>query len=276
MKLFNLTFDKIQYVSSISPEFLPDDNYSFIEIEYNDEIVTSIKGTYIYDSIKKECILSDIDISLYLMKLLKVKEISYDLEFIKDPECPKYTKITKIFILSLCSYLVYFDFKEIPFELSLEILDNNMFKYFLSYELNSNNNDVELSWNEQVKQFSNSFTTVFPIIFDFETTMIEKDDVESLEIKEDIIIQNKVVEEEQEDIIEKQEIESKEQEIEQKEHIKLLIKKYVKKYVDVYFDKKSQELFEKLNKEADEISKEMKEFKKRLFKDLKDVKDTKK
>ena len=98
MKLFNLTYEKQQFVSSVAPTFLPEDNFSFIEIEYENDMITSIKGIYIEKGERKECILSDIDISSYKIP----KKIEFDLEFIKDEETKD--KIKKIFILSLSKH----------------------------------------------------------------------------------------------------------------------------------------------------------------------------
>lgn len=160
MKLFNLTYQDDYYASCIRPTTLPDEDYTFVEIIYSKNIIHSIKGFYKYD-IEKECILSNLDISIYMEKLeIFLKTIDKDkiyinfVENINDND----ERIRKIFITLLSSYLIYFNFLEFPYEISLEILSNKMFSYFTSF---SPMNPLENSFMKQVSTFHRYFSKIF-------------------------------------------------------------------------------------------------------------------
>lgn len=210
MELYNLTYNDQQFISTLPPDRLPEDNYSMIEIEYDK--TAKVKGTYKGE----EIILENLDIASYVNKL---KDFKSDLEFIGDDNANKEDKNVKIFILSLCSYLIYFDFMEN--KSSIDLLDNEAFKHFLSL---SPSNDVEKSWQKQISVFYNTFSYIFPSKW-----------------KSDIF----------------------------KKDLEIYIKDYVKGYINrklIQIDKATDDAIERINQEADEISNEMKTFRKKLLK----------
>jgi hypothetical protein len=151
MKLYNLTHEGKQYVSSYKPTHLPEEDFSYIEITYNEEKIEKIIGIYNFDGYETESILQDIDIKTYLDKLGK-KTIpdKISLNFVENEE----NSNLKIFIISLSSYLIYFDFLDLPFETSFDLFNNEMIRYFINM---SPNNFIEKSWIEQVKYFYKCF-----------------------------------------------------------------------------------------------------------------------
>ena len=160
--LYNLTYDGDNYVSSKPPTSLPEQDYSFIEINYSDKHIKSVKGSMNLE-IEKECILSDLDISEYMNKLdllLKREDIDKDkiqLNFVENLE-DEDIRIKKIFLILLSSYLIYFNFLEFPFSISLELLDNRMFKYFTDF---APTNALEKSFVKQVSLLHRYFSTIF-------------------------------------------------------------------------------------------------------------------
>jgi len=164
MKLFNLTYENENYVSSIAPTTLPEDNYCLVEITYDiDKIeITSIKGIYVNEGKEKECILSDLNISEYILNLNKFLEEDIDkdkinlnfVEIVQDEN----ERIKKIFIILLSSYLIYFNFLEFPFTISLDLLSNKMFSYFTSFNPTNLN---EKSFFKQVSLLHRFFSTIF-------------------------------------------------------------------------------------------------------------------
>src|SRR5665647_961908 len=169
-KLYNLTYEGKQYISTIAPTNYPPDNYSFVEITYDNSIVISVKSNYILNGKKEDIILSDLDFFKYLKEIKHIKPLkeaertkeAEDTEFMgleKQPE----NKTELIFILSVCSYLVYFHFMNLPCELSLDLLDNNAIKFFLSSAKMSN--PLFEAWNLQVDTFAKSFSYLFPSKF---------------------------------------------------------------------------------------------------------------
>ena len=84
--LYNLTYDEEFYVSTLHPDRLPEDDFSLIEIEYNDETVRSIKGLYCYDGKQESLVLTDLEIMGYLKNL---KDFECEIEFhqISFPFC---------------------------------------------------------------------------------------------------------------------------------------------------------------------------------------------
>lgn len=163
-KLYNLTHGNKYYVSSIEPTNLPEDNYCFVEIEYIDENkIISIKGNYRRGEIVKECILSDLNITKYIQKLeifLKREDIDRDkihLDFVENIS-DDVERITKIFILLTASYLIYFNFLDFPYNVSLDLLFNTKIKWFTSF---SPTNDMEKSFMEQVSKLHRYFSPIF-------------------------------------------------------------------------------------------------------------------
>ena len=161
--LFNLTHEENNYVSGKAPNSLPEENFAFVEIHYTDNHINSIKGSMNLDNLNKECILSDLDISIYMNKLedfLKREDIDKDkiqLNFIETIE-DEDLRIKNIFLILLSSYLIYFNFLEFPFVISLDLLTNEMFLYFTNF---SPTNSLEKSFIKQVSLLHRYFSTIF-------------------------------------------------------------------------------------------------------------------
>ena len=190
--LYNLTIEDDNYVSCKSPNTLPEENYCFVEInlDINSKNIKSVKATYNFE-IEKECILSDLDISEYMNKLddfLKREDIDKDkiqLNFIENIE-DEDIRIKKIFVILLSSYLIYFNFLEFPFTISLELLNNDMFKYFTNF---NPTNSLEKSFIKQVSLLHRYFSNIFENENndkDLEETIKELIDSEIKEIAKDI------------------------------------------------------------------------------------------
>jgi len=161
MKLFNLTYKDEQFVSCLSPTYLPDKNFSFIEIVYSKNKIDEIKGTYIFENEKKECIFSDLNIEFLLIKLKDfIEREDVDLEKInlKFIENDVKDRILKIFIVLLSSYLIYFEFLDIPFQISVDLLNDKNIKNFLTF---SGKNSIEKNWLNQISNLDRWFSSIF-------------------------------------------------------------------------------------------------------------------
>ena len=193
--LYNLTLEDENYVSSESPSSLPEENYCFIEINYSDLYIKSVKSTYNFQ-IEKECILSELDISEYMNKLeffLKREDIDKDkiqLNFVENIE-DEDTRIKKIFVILLSSYLIYFNFLEFPFTISLELLNNDMFKYFTNF---NPTNNLEKSFIKQVSLLHRYFSTIFEDEKDINSKDINSKDINSKDINGNEDLEEKIKE----------------------------------------------------------------------------------
>lgn len=177
MKLYSLTYEDENKVSCMMPSGLPEDNYCYVEIEYNGEkrIVKGIKGVYVLKGEKKECVLSDLDIGVYVDKLnemLKREDVDKDkmhLNFVEEMNevGDENERILKVFVLLVSSYLIYFNFLQFPYVVSLDLLDNERLKYFMEIRYM---NDLEKSFVEQVSLLHRYFSE----IFDMRTEIIDK------------------------------------------------------------------------------------------------------
>lgn len=280
--LFNLTYEGKQYVSTISPSRLPTDNYSFVEIVYDDKMVIHVRGTYVFEGKKEEIILSDLDFFSYLKKLKSLKEDTEDtknqedneIEFmgVEQPE----NKEELIFILSVCSYLVYFHFLNLPYDLSLDLLDNNAIKLFIS-NLDSKNslNIVSEAWNTQVITFGKRY------FYLFHSKYLSSSSMSSMNLKTTKPLPEPPVESEKEKDIGEGNIKEKDiQEVKALIHEEVSsseikeatnkkeIERYIKKTVKKYIEKETKAAIQKIEKEAQEIAKEIKEYKKRFLLDI--------
>lgn len=263
--LYNLTYDEEFYVSTLHPDRLPEDDFSLIEIEYNDETVRSIKGLYCYDGKQESLVLTDLEIMGYLKNL---KDFECEIEFQGDPDIEN--KKEKVFIVLVCSYLIYIAF--IKDDLSLELLNRETFKEFVTC---SRKNEIVGSWISQVSYLDRNYGYLFPdekkddeiIDEDVNERICEINDVNEVnEVNE--IDENKT---EKELIHENKNLEEIITEL-AKKHVKEYAKIYVRGFMKEYFDKKVEEAvnegIKKINAEADSISKEVKEFKRKLLKDI--------
>ena len=301
--LYNLTYDSQQYVSTIAPNNLPEDEYSFIEITYDEEFIRSVRAVYSFNDKKDEVILSDLDIFHYFNK---IKKVNVDVEFMGVSEVED--KEIKFFILSLCSYLSYFSFMNLPYELSLDLLDNKAFSCFIKLDYT---NELEKSWVIQVQDFQKSYSYLFPskfnkeiiieneYILEPEISLVENIDEDTDEINEniieieDVVIENidDVIEVVEEDVIEirnEEDVINKVNEERQisNDEIKKIVKEYIKGYMKEYIAKKAEYInkisevsiqrienslkssLERIDRETEQISKEIKEFKRRLMSDM--------
>tara|TARA_R110001599_G_scaffold96905_3_gene250214 strand:- start:938 stop:1666 length:729 start_codon:yes stop_codon:yes gene_type:complete len=159
---YNLTHENEYYASCLEPSSLPETNYTFVEITYHleKEKILSVKGIRNIEGLEKECILSGIDLSIYMEKLniFLTQDIDRDKIHLNFVETDTENRIQKIFIILLASYLIYFNFLEFPFNISTDLLSNKMLKYFTEFTPLKTN---ETSYMEQVSLFHRYFSTLF-------------------------------------------------------------------------------------------------------------------
>ena len=163
MKLYNLTYEDKYYSSCMEPKSLPEDNFCYIEIEYKNGRIENVKGIFVKDENRKESILSDLNVEIYLEKLkefLKREDVDKDkihlnlVENIHDED----ERIFKIFLILISSYLMYFNFLQFPYNVSLSLLEVEKFKYFTSF---SPVNKLEICFLEQVSLLHRYFSEIF-------------------------------------------------------------------------------------------------------------------
>tara|TARA_R110002153_G_scaffold101574_1_gene237792 strand:+ start:133 stop:825 length:693 start_codon:yes stop_codon:yes gene_type:complete len=162
LHFYNLTHENEYYASCLEPSSLPETNYTFVEITYHleKEKILSVKGIRNIEGLEKECILSGIDLSIYMEKLniFLTQDIDQDKIHLNFVETDTENRIQKIFIILLASYLIYFNFLEFPFNISTDLLSNKMLKYFTEFTPLKTN---ETSYMEQVSLFHRYFSTLF-------------------------------------------------------------------------------------------------------------------
>ncbi len=163
MKLYNLTYQDKYYSSGIEPKSLPEDNFCYVDVEYKDGNIRSVQGTYVKDEVRKESVLSDLNVEIYIEKLkefLKRDDLDKDkihLNFVENVENED-ERILKIFLILISSYLIYFNFLEFPYTVSLSLLSNEKFKYFTSFSPTSK---LEVSFIDQVSLLHRYFSDIF-------------------------------------------------------------------------------------------------------------------
>lgn len=189
MKLYNLIYEDKYFVSCIAPSKLPEENFCYIEIIFDEKSSNIVSVTGILQERKekedekeeenrKEFILSDLDVSMYVKKLkefLKREDVDKDkihLNFVENVENED-ERILKIFIILISSYLIYFNFMQFPYVISLDLLNNERFQYFTAF---SSVNAMEEIFISHVSLLHRFYSEVFE----------KKEDNESLidEIKE--------------------------------------------------------------------------------------------
>ncbi len=188
--MYNLTIEGKSYVSCFPPEHLPEENFSFVEIEFSEKL--EIKGKYNFNGKTKESILSNIDIEFLLTKLnffLQRKDIDLTKIRLNFVENEVKDEVNKIFIILLSSYLIYFDFLELPFYISLDLLKNKMLRYFTNF---SPRNIIEESWLEQVSNLHRWFSLIFEDDINNNNKQIDIKQIEK-EVNKGIIKINKEV-----------------------------------------------------------------------------------
>ena len=255
MKLYNLTYNGKQYVSESPPAVFPSSTYSFIEIKYNDEKIESVTGTYFNK--EKICVslknlhietIAATSISDYIDSLSDATQenIMSKINFVEDVD----NRLYKSFIVGLSSILIYFYFMttdkrneifdiafEFPFPIHIKLLDNNVFNYLnyvtsLLVEVNS----VSLGrfWAKQINDFFNDFGKVMKSEYHVDTELITA------------IAHSSV-----------------------KGYAKF-VKDEISKAVAILnmAENAANESMKKIDEDVDEIHREVKEYKKRLFEDL--------
>ena len=183
MKLYNLIYEDKYFVSCIAPSKLPDKNFCYIEIVFDEKAgnITSVIGVLQHDSDytgedekdeqekeerivdRKESVLSDLDVSPYIVKLkefLKREDVDKDkihLNFVENVENED-ERILKIFIILISSYLMYFNFMQFPYVISLDLLNNERIQFFTAF---SSTNVIEEIFINQVSLLHRFFSDIF-------------------------------------------------------------------------------------------------------------------
>ena len=182
MKLYNLIYEDKYFVSCIAPSKLPEKNFCYVEIIFDEKAgnITSVTGVLQNEKEdaedeneeneeekntngRKESVLSDLDVSPYIAKLkvfLKREDVDKDkihLNFVENVENED-ERILKIFIILISSYLIYFNFMQFPYVISLDLLDNERFQYFTSF---SSTNVIEEIFINQVSLLHRFFSDIF-------------------------------------------------------------------------------------------------------------------
>lgn len=157
--LYNLIYKDEYYVSTIPPTTLPTTNYTFIEIDFTNNKLNGIKGR----NDDKTCIISDVDISMYLNKLntfLERKDINFEkiqLNFVEENE---ENYIIIVFVILLSSYLVYCDLLEFPYIINTDLISNDKIQEFTSFSPITDNEKV---FRYQVSLLHRYFSTIFEV-----------------------------------------------------------------------------------------------------------------
>jgi hypothetical protein len=188
IKLYNLIYEDKYFVSCIAPSKLPEKNFCYIEIIFDEkkgniESVTGIlqegqrqeerkergeggergEGEEEGEEARKESILSDLDVSPYIKKLrefLRREDVDKDkihLNFVETVENEE-ERILKVMVILLSSYLIYFNFMQLPYVVSLELLNNEKFQYFTAF---SSTNPIEEIFILHVSTLHRFFSDVF-------------------------------------------------------------------------------------------------------------------
>ena len=173
MKLYNLIYEDKYFVSCIAPSKLPDKNFCYVEIVFDEKRNNIMSVTGILQEEdgedengaqnKKESVLSDLDISPYITKLkefLKREDVDKDkihLNFVETIENEE-ERILKIFVILVSSYLIYFNFMQFPYVISLDLLNNEKFQYFTAF---SSTNQMEEIFINLVALLHRFFSDIF-------------------------------------------------------------------------------------------------------------------
>ena len=177
MKLYNLIYEDKYFVSCIAPSKLPDKNFCYVEIVFDEKAgnISSVTGILQGEKEqdgqegdenlqnRKESVLSDLDISLYIVKLkefLKREHVDKDkihLNFVETIENEE-ERILKIFVILVSSYLIYFNFMQFPYVISLDLLNNEKFQYFTAF---SSTNQTEEIFINLVALLHRFFSDIF-------------------------------------------------------------------------------------------------------------------
>ena len=149
MKLFNLSHLDQQYLSLKPPKALPENYFSFIEIHLKNDKVIRAKGFYKYDDQMDEIVLSDIDLTNF-----KNINNSVDVEFVGD-ELDDKSKY--FFIISACSYLIYYRFMKFP-NIEENLLTHEKLAFVTSFSPMS---ILEQEWLRQTSRFHRTYANLF-------------------------------------------------------------------------------------------------------------------
>lgn len=265
--LYNLTYQGMQYVSTRKPDNLPDSNYSLIEVTYNSNIIIRVKSLINYHGKKTELQLNDLEVMHYFPKIENIS-IEKNFEGVDQPE----DKTEKMFLIYISSFLCYIEYigqqsylKSI--DLSLDLLDNNAFDYFLK---------EKTEWSEEVSSLKKYFGFLFPSNYHFDKPEdVKKSENEFLKDETFKVVDEtpKVVDEISKVVEESSKVADEIPKVVDENHTDTKVKKYIKKYVKKYIKEYLKEEIKKeldsslkiINDEADLIAKEMKEYKKRMI-----------
>lgn len=184
MKLYNLTHNGKQYISQLPPSVLPQSDYSLVEIEYTQERINKIVGTYFKDEkimITLENVMLDYNLDQFLETISEKDRlnISQTVSFIRLPDEPEMeinVKIKNQFIMGLSSTLVYLYFLSLPdkefldpikftfpFPIGAKLLDQNIYEYInyiASLSVAINNSSIGRFWMVQILNFFDGFSSL--------------------------------------------------------------------------------------------------------------------
>ncbi len=202
-KLYNLTCYDHNFISIKKPNIVPDSNYSLIEVSYNYDIITTIKGIYVGITNKTEHIFTNIyDILIGTDTTFNEKILSYikcfdtdnKISIIKSYEIIDFFKnsmdeiLYKLFIINLGSILFYYHLMsldqniiELPFDpinitfpfndISVNVLDQNLYKHYIKYAgdilILTNTSNIGKLWMKQIMNFWDVWDSLFPQIMVF-------------------------------------------------------------------------------------------------------------
>lgn len=161
-KVHNLTCEGEYFVSSMEMKTLPEEDFCLVEIEYDGWKIFKIAGLLKKGEEKRECVLENIDLSSFQEKYEHFFHSSMAdtskiyLNFVEDVD-NNYETTIKIFVILVSCYLVYVQFLDFPYTISMELLEMKYIKEFLeTVPLNS----LEDSFLEQISLLQRYFFNV--------------------------------------------------------------------------------------------------------------------
>jgi len=161
-KVHTLTCEGEYFVSSMEVKSVPEEDFCLVEIEYDAWKIFKIAGLLKKGEEKRECVLENIDLSSFQEKYEQFFHSSMAdtskiyLNFVEDVD-NNYETTIKIFVILVSCYLVYVQFLDFPYTISMELLEMRYIKEFLeTVPLNS----LEDSFLEQISLLQRYFFNV--------------------------------------------------------------------------------------------------------------------